>query len=115
MKRKIRTKNLYIAQIRKFSIRYDCDGEKTVATSYVPPKIVLIEKNIFNNYRDVFSKRKYISFNKASEKLFCDNIDVVVYGMEPVIMSERKISYKDAKENLDKLNENIAKSMNFKR
>lgn len=30
-------------------------------------------------------------------------------------MSERKISYKDAKKNLDKLNENVAKSMNFKR
>lgn len=31
MKRKIRTKNLYIAEIRKFSIRYDWDGEVAVA------------------------------------------------------------------------------------
>lgn len=104
MERKIRTKNLYIAEIKKFSIRYDYRG-----------KYVLIKKNIFNNYKDVFSKKKYISFDKASRKLFTDNIDIVVSGIEPIIMSERKIAYKDAKENLDRLNENIAKSMNFKR
>lgn len=115
MERKIRTKNLYIAEIKKFSIRYDYRGEVAVATSYLPRKFVLIKKNIFNNYKDVFSKKKYISFDKASRKLFTDNIDIVVSGIEPIIMSERKIAYKDAKENLNKLNENIAKSMNFKR
>lgn len=115
MERKIRTKNLYIAQVRKFNIRYDYDCEVAVATSYLPPKLVLVKKNIFNNYIDVFSKRKYISFDKASGKLFNDNIDIVLYGIEPIITSERKISYKDAKESLDELNENVAKSMNFER
>ncbi len=107
MERKINTKNLYIAEIGKFNIRYDCDCEKAVATSYSPPKYVLIKKNIFNNYSDVFSKRKYMSFNKASRKFFCDNIDVVVCGMEPLIISKRRISYKDAEKILNKKMKNM--------
>ncbi len=100
-KDKIRTKRLYVSKVGKLEKEYTYDGIRCVCRGTNTPIYVLVKKNIFSNYVDIFSKRRYISFEKASNMFFKEAPDWVLLSSIPLITAKKYITYSEATELLE--------------
>lgn len=114
MKRKINTKNLYLAQVGKFGF----DWVKGWGEPYPIPKFVLVKKNVFDHYIDVFSKTRYFSVKQCICRALTDGIieEHALCFIEPIVLHGKWVTYSDAREFLEGITEAVVycKRMNNK-
>lgn len=114
MKRKINTKNLYLAQVGKFRF----DWFESYGETYPIPKFVLVKKNVFDHYIDVFSKTRYFSVNQCTYRAIAKGRfeEYALCSIEPIVLHGKWVTYSDAREFLEEMTKAVVycKRMNNK-
>ncbi len=112
----LKTKNLYVGTFYSFKSYYRGPARIDEATIVNPVKVVLVKKNILNQYKNAFNKKRYFTFKPASTKLSTIGINFIINNIEPLelldpnVVNKREITYKDAEESINKIQSLVLKT-----
>lgn len=100
--RRIRTKNLYCAELVKNEETYFQNGNISLkGIPFYPRKYILVRKKVYDDdkYKDIFTKSSYRLFGDICSQ----NEMIVICDLVPACTNKKYIKYKDA----DKIFENL--------
>ena len=102
--KRIKTKNLYQGELKKFYIENTPDVVNYCAKSFNPRRYVLVRIKDSNReiYTDIFTKSKYKLFSKLNHEG-----EVVIYNLVPLLNTKKYIKYKDAEEIFKSINQEV--------
>ena len=106
--KKIKTKNLYSAELCTMDRDYCPAGVIHVGTSFNPRRFIIVrkkEKSPIDCYIDIFTKSKYYLYDNC----YNENGDIVLANLQPACTNQDTIRYKDADKLFQKLNASYIK------
>jgi len=105
--RKIRTKNLYCAELVKNDETYLQHKTLIKAIPFNPRKYTLVRKKEYgykdNKYKDIFTKSSYYLFGDFHTQ----DQSIVINNLVPVCTNKKYIKYKDADKIFEDLNTHV--------